>query len=135
RSPGEETFLNFYDGIEGFSPEWGRVYEIEVQEFAIANPPQDGSSARTVLHRVISEEQVDPDTEFTLVLSSGGATVAEVAPGRYGIYDQAEFSCTDGTSCAELDAAIEAGDRIEYRFRYASFAPLEFELLEWNSCA
>lgn len=135
RFPDQADFSIFHHQIEGFSPEWGRSYEIEVRELPVANPPADAPSIRTVLHRVVREDPVTPGTEFELVVTSGAHRLVEFAPGNYRIYDQANFSCTDGASCAELNAATDAGDRIEYRFRYASFAPLEFELVEWRSCA
>lgn len=53
-----DTFPNWdlYHGIEGFDFEWGRRQEIEIAVYRVDKPPQDGSSLRYVLQRILKTE-------------------------------------------------------------------------------
>ncbi|WP_126283964.1 DUF4377 domain-containing protein [Burkholderia stagnalis] len=44
----------WYAGIEGFDFEPGFRYELQIDEYKVAQPPADGSSIRWVLKRVVS---------------------------------------------------------------------------------
>ena len=55
RAPDAEWEL-FYDTIEGFDPTPGTSYEIEVRVIPVASPPQDASSFRYELARVIAQQ-------------------------------------------------------------------------------
>jgi hypothetical protein len=50
-----QSWETFCSTIEGFDFEAGHEYVIEVKIFTIDNPPQDGSSLRYVLHKLISK--------------------------------------------------------------------------------
>lgn len=54
----EWNYFYFKDGIEGFVFEAGYVYDLIIQKTAIKNPPQDGSSIRYQLIKIISKTQV-----------------------------------------------------------------------------
>ncbi|HEV2129849.1 MAG TPA: DUF4377 domain-containing protein [Longimicrobiaceae bacterium] len=134
KAPGESEFLRHYSGIEGFAYEWGYVYEIEVEDHRGANPPQDGSSVRTALRKVVSREPVPAGTEFEMFLTGSAHRVVEVAPNRYSIYGAAEFICPEGTACAELRVQIAAGARIGYRFRQPAARDLPLTVVRWEIC-
>lgn len=134
KAPTDPEFLRHYGGIEGFEYRWGYVYELEVEDRRIANPPQDGSSVRTVLRTVVSREPVPPSTEFDMFLTSGEGRVAEVAPDRYSFYEAAEFICPAGTGCAELRSQIAAGARIRYRFRQSAAPEVPLAVVQWEIC-
>ncbi|KVX45000.1 hypothetical protein WL05_21855 [Burkholderia ubonensis] len=44
----------WYAGIEGFDFKPGFLYELQIDEYKVAQPPADGSSIRWVLKRVVS---------------------------------------------------------------------------------
>ena len=50
-----ENWEYFYDGISGFIYEEGFEYKILVSEKEIENPPQDASSLKTTLIKIISK--------------------------------------------------------------------------------
>lgn len=54
----EWNYFYFKDNIEGFVFEANYVYDLIVQKTTIKNPPQDGSSIRYQLIKVISKTQV-----------------------------------------------------------------------------
>ncbi|NNF11901.1 MAG: DUF4377 domain-containing protein [Gemmatimonadetes bacterium] len=56
RELGEETWLTFYDTIQGFEPEEGTRYTIEVERREVLNPPADGSAFEYTLLRIIEQE-------------------------------------------------------------------------------
>lgn len=87
--------------ILGFDYEWGYVYDLQVQRVGINNPPQDGSSIRTSLVKMISKKKVSTDEQFEIRLSRA--------------YDDGEFRSYahhDGASGFILlnKVAIDCGD-------------------------
>ncbi|GAB3921073.1 DUF4377 domain-containing protein [Larkinella terrae] len=52
---GEANWTYFYSGIEGFTYKSGFEYKLSVKREQIKNPPQDGSSLRYTLVRVIEK--------------------------------------------------------------------------------
>lgn len=134
KAPTEPEFLRHYGGIHGFEYRWGHVYEIEVEDHRIANPPQDGSSVRTVLRRVVSRQQVPPETEFDMFLTGGEGRIVEVAPDRYRFYEAAEFTCPAGAACADLRSQIAAGARIRYRFQHSATSEVPLTVVQWEIC-
>jgi hypothetical protein len=134
KAPDEPELTRHYGEIAGFGFEWGSTYEIEVREHRIANPPADGSSTRTVLHKIVSRQRVPPGTEFDIFLTSGEGRVVEIAPDHYRFYMAAEFTCPAGARCAELRSQIATGARIRYRFRHATSGELPLTLVQWEAC-
>jgi heat shock protein HslJ len=55
---GENNWQNFYGKIEGFNPEIGYSYEIEVEASPVKNPAADASSLHYSLIRIISSQEV-----------------------------------------------------------------------------
>jgi hypothetical protein len=58
----------FYDGIEGFTYQWGSTYRLEVDIQKIRNPLPDGSSRELHLRETLEVQPVAPNSEFTLAL-------------------------------------------------------------------
>ncbi|WP_293759536.1 META and DUF4377 domain-containing protein [uncultured Aquitalea sp.] len=58
RGDDKAPWQNFYGEIEGFDPKPGTSYYVKVRYQAVANPPADGSSMRTILDRVVFSETV-----------------------------------------------------------------------------
>lgn len=52
---GEANWTYFYTGIEGFTYESGYEYTLSVKREKIKNPPQDGSSIRYTLVKIIEK--------------------------------------------------------------------------------
>lgn len=55
-SPDAEWHL-FYDEIDGFDPTPGTSYQIEVRVIPVEDPPQDASTFRYELVRVIAQQR------------------------------------------------------------------------------
>jgi hypothetical protein len=60
RGRASDPWNNFYAPIEGFEYALGYTYELEVAVYRIRNPPQDGSSLRYQLVRVVSRVAAPP---------------------------------------------------------------------------
>lgn len=134
REPSEPDFTRHYGGIEGFTYQLGFEYEIEVEDHRVDNPPADGSSRRTVLLEIVSQQQVPAGTEFDLFLTAGEGRAVRVDADRYRFYDMAEFVCLPGTQCADLETQIAAGARIEYRFAHAATVGDPLTVVSWEPC-
>ena len=55
KSAGDETWSFFYGNIEGFDYEPGYEYVLKVRKEEVKNPPQDASSVKYVLVRIVSK--------------------------------------------------------------------------------
>ncbi|WP_179402650.1 DUF4377 domain-containing protein [Burkholderia guangdongensis] len=53
----DEPWSLWYTGIDGFDFRPGYRYVLEVDEYAVAQPPADGSSVRWVLKRIVRRER------------------------------------------------------------------------------
>lgn len=132
--PGSTEPSRIYFGIEGFAYEWGYLYEIDVEDHRVRNPPADGSSIRTVLRRVISKERVPEGTEFEIFLTGGPYSLAEGEPDRYRAYDSVDLICGGAVDCAGLSTAVAAGSRIGFRLRHQAAPDLPLEVVAWEVC-
>jgi hypothetical protein len=135
RQPGTGELHRHYGGIEGFEFEWGYTYRIDVTDRRIRNPPADGSSIRTIIHRVVSRERVQAGTEFEIFITSDPLWLVEISPDIYRFYDSAEFRCPPSAGCAELRARIAEGARIEYRLRHPAVVSAPLSLVQWRTCS
>lgn len=134
REPGDGQFSYFYGSPEGFTYEWGFLYELEVDEYEVSDPPADASSVRTVLSRVVSKERVPLGTQFDIVLTALDGRGLEVTPGRFRFHDELEFSCTETVDCEALRVLIEEGARVKYRLEHNADPAEPLILVEWQGC-
>jgi hypothetical protein len=117
----------FYEDISGFSFQWGVTQTIDVQVHQVANPPQDASSKRYVLERVVERTPVAEGARFQMIV-----------PGDLIWPDQGEglslastrFTCATDALCEEL--ARMAGDpaqslTVEFSYPSSSDEPLVAE--------
>lgn len=58
RSKESEPWTFFYSKIEGFTYEEGTKYQLEVATEPRPNPPQDASSVKYKLVKIVSQEKV-----------------------------------------------------------------------------
>ncbi|MFV8749087.1 DUF4377 domain-containing protein [Nannocystaceae bacterium ST9] len=116
-----------YQDIEGFTPEWGHTYRIEVEVVEVDDPPADGSSLRYVY--VAQHRQRDfPGLEFDLDLRLASVD-AEQGAGQLGYHHGVAhpFTCTP-EQCADLAILLEQSQPIEGVFRFGpagQMLPLE----------
>ncbi len=59
----------FYEGISGFSFQWGVAQTIAVRAHDVPNPPEDGSSRRYELERTIERKRLPEGSRFQLALT------------------------------------------------------------------
>lgn len=112
-----------YEGVDGFSPEWGHAYRIEVERYEIENPPLDGSPIRYELVEILSDE---PQAELEFDVDLRIATV-DVAQGVGEVGSGMPFTC-EPSLCEALAAVIEQGWQVAYDtnavFRFGSLDAL-----------
>lgn len=96
------------DGIEGFSYEWGFIYELRVRENRIYNPPADTSSIRTELVELVSKEKMPSDTRFQVALTTlDHDEPVIVATGEgFRFHNTKSFTCTTDALCTEIGSLI-----------------------------
>jgi hypothetical protein len=70
----------FYDGIEGFTFQWGTEATVRYSVEEIDDPPQDGSSLRYRLEQTINTELDDPGTRYELTFPARNAADDWFAP-------------------------------------------------------
>ncbi|HRP07429.1 MAG TPA: DUF4377 domain-containing protein [Gemmatimonadales bacterium] len=133
REPGATDFSFMSTPIEGFTYEWGNVYELEVEEHVVNNPPMDGSAIRLELVAERSRTRVPAGTEFSVVLSGG--QVVESTPGVLHLGLWPAFTCGEGQSCDGLRDMLEEGKRVEFRFAHPASAAEPLKLVSWSECA
>src|SRR5262245_64386111 len=134
REPRQTDFDFLYDGISGFTFEWGYTYELDVEESDVRNPPQDGSSISRALQRVVSRTRVPAGTSFDLVITGGSERVVELSANRYRFLGDAEFRCPENLACAELRQAISASKRIHFRFTHPHDPAEPLVVADWAEC-
>lgn len=82
--------VRVHGGIKGFSHEWGYRYKIEVAVTPVLNPPQDGSSVRYELVRILEKTPVSTDESFAI--TAGPRYIEKDAQGGYQVASKA-FVC------------------------------------------
>lgn len=110
--------LLFYEGISGFSFQWGVTQTLDVRVHQVANPPEDGSSLRYVLERVVERKPVPEGARFQMILR-GDLIWPDQGEGLS--LSSTPFDCATDALCEEL--ARMAGDstrQITVEFSYPS---------------
>ena len=59
----DQPWRLFHGAIEGFDFAPGYRYRLQVEEIAVADPPADGSSLRTVLREMVRRVAVEPPAD------------------------------------------------------------------------
>jgi hypothetical protein len=138
KGPEEGSFSNLHADIGGFEYQWGYVYEIEIAEHVVPNPPADGSSLRRELRKIAWKERVAGGTEFDMFLTALDRRVEEVAPDRYrvdaGYSTAVEFTCPSDLPCGDLREQITTGSRLLYRFRHPVADDEPLTVVRWEVC-
>ena len=135
KEPGQPDFQFLYESIEGFNYQWGYVYDLEVDQEQVSNPPEDASPVRVVLHKLISQVRQPEGSTFDLVLTGSPERVTQVGPGRYRVAGGPEFSCASGVSCDDLLDRFRAGKRIHFHFAFPLAPTDALSVLQWDECA
>ena len=104
-----DVWSTFCSSIEGFEYELGYVYELNVLQIDIENPPQDSSSLRYELINVISKEKAPEATEFEILLrNSFGDTTEAFLTGNaeegFSILNQLDITCNE--NCGPLEEVL-----------------------------
>ena len=88
-----------------------------VKKEALKNPPQDGSSIKTTLVRVVSKEKVTDDTPFeirlTMAYDDGGFSNyihGDLSSGGYTLLGSVAVNC--GDLCNDLSQGLTAKESL-----------------------
>ncbi|AVR47509.1 hypothetical protein C7S20_16225 [Christiangramia fulva] len=108
---GGEDWKYFYDEIEGFDYQPGYIYELQVRKKKVNNPPQDASSIKYILVKVISKNAVETDEEFDINLKWNGTNfVIAEGDNRYSLLNEYDINCQD--LCDEMTADLENDEEV-----------------------
>lgn len=134
RQLGETKFLNLYDTPGGFDFRWGLTYVIEVEEHEVSPVPEDGSSIRRELKRIVSETPVAAGSVFTMELREPEA-LTPLGGDRYALYfGPEEIVCSLGATCAELADAVGREARISLVLAYPEGVEPVLPVVAWVEC-
>lgn len=116
-----------YDGIYGFTHQWGKTYEIITETTHLSDPPMDGSSIQVDLIEIVQEEPVPAGTTFSFVISpdqykEGYAPhVQQISTDdntQWRTLDQQPFSSSEEVGQALVSALVgETGVSLEFEFQ------------------
>jgi hypothetical protein len=126
REAGETDFQYQYDGIIGFTAEWGHTYEIEVEERPIVGGGDDGSSIERELVKVIKDVPVAPDVGFSWFVPgcSGCTPHLTLTTGTTGeLMDGTPFQCSEAV-CGQLRDRIGGVADYTIDFEFGGRTPL-----------
>ena len=115
--PGSAEQTYFYNGIDGFSQEWGHRYELRVLVTEIANPPADGSSLNYELVEVISDDVVNE--RFTLSLSSDFVT-GDPTTQAFSLLEVRDIACVDTTVCDAIANGVVDGGEVAVELEHSA---------------
>ena len=112
----------FYDAIDGFtSYQWGHTYELAVVRQEVEHPPQDASSVRYILARIVSDEAVPADTEFSFTLRGDELRpyVTGSPEAGFQLLGELAIRCETEEVCSAFSRALETGQTVRATFRHA----------------
>lgn len=116
---GEEDWEYFYDEIEGFNYESGYVYDLKVRKELIENPPEDASSIRYILEKVVSKLEVSAEENFNIRLKWNGQNfVVTGSDDRLSLFQEYEINCA--ALCTELTTSLEENAEVTGTFVHDS---------------
>ncbi|WP_442265038.1 DUF4377 domain-containing protein [Tenacibaculum sp. ZS6-P6] len=111
-----DTWFNFFSTIEGFTYEPGYTYALSVKKEVVSNPPQDASSLKYTLQKVISKEKVSDDTSFNLSLKLDGNSFVNVSSSNFLILNTITIDC--GDLCQELENKLLTENNVTGTFKH-----------------
>lgn len=115
---GGEQWHYFYDEIEGFDFIPGYVYDLKVRKKKVKNPPQDASTIKYILVKVISKNAVSPDEQFDIKLKWAGTNfVFEEGNNQFSLLNEYSILC-EGLD-EELREALENNEEVTGTFVHA----------------
>jgi hypothetical protein len=120
------------EGIEGFPYQWGHRYRLEIAEYVIPDPPQDGSSRRYELRRVLEDQLLPAGTEFGYLAWAGSRSVLRKDANNLNFFLGVTVPC--GQDCQALGAAIDAEHRFELTLKHTGISAMPLALVGWTSC-
>ncbi|WP_035086668.1 DUF4377 domain-containing protein [Aquimarina latercula] len=122
---GEEEFTNSHEKIQGFEYELGFIHDLQVSKTHIPDPPQDGSSIRIDLIRVLSKTAVSSNTEFKVRLTMNTTdgtfynwTTVDQENNHALINSSISIDCQD--LCLELSNKINNQEQLTGVFTHGS---------------
>lgn len=124
RDQGAANFGLMYDGIEGFSFQWGHTYVLEVDVDTVDNPPEDGSSVSYTLMSVISDTPVSPETTFVIRVDGTSDDLGYLPDltfdqnGGGTLLSAVAFTCADADVCAAASQVEDTGGIANLTFGY-----------------
>lgn len=121
---GSEDWTYFYNEIEGFDYQPGFVYDLQVRKKKIKNPPEDASSIKYILVKVISEDPVEPDEEFDIRLKWNETNFVTVeGQNLYSLLNEYDINCE--SLCEEMSESLENNEEVTGTFLHDADSSLK----------
>lgn len=120
--------------VEGFDWQWGVSAELEVEVHEVPDPPQDGSSRRYVLRRLVRTEAVPAGTEFETSVDMSWPQLAPTGDGGYVLFGSGRFFCASAVDCPGFDDAVAGGNDLRLRLVHAGVPGAPMTLVAWTVC-
>ncbi|MEM7208815.1 MAG: DUF4377 domain-containing protein [Pseudomonadota bacterium] len=102
---GDDSYLNFYDAIDGFTFEWGYRYTLRIAATEIEDPPADASSIQYSLLEQIARTAATDAGEFDVMVLATDLNIERRESDLYLLNGEKLFDC-DAVTCASLDALM-----------------------------
>ena len=109
-----------YEGIDGFTYEWGKVYELQVEEVKIKKPAADQSPVSYKLIKIVSTKDVPENEVFQLVVKDSEMTAIQKKDSGMSLLGQYPVRCDKPELCNELEQRLSSDGKVICRFRHAA---------------
>ena len=117
----QDSWSNFYGGIEGFEYEWGYQYELRVQVTEVIDPPADASSRAYSMIEMVSKVEVDADSSFKFSLMPAEGFAERVSATEFQLGYEVNFNC-DVSTCDTVSSLLTQEMAMVLQFQHADDA-------------
>lgn len=131
--PGDANPRPLLGSVDGFAWQWGSGAELEVEVHEVPNPPQDGSSRRYVLRRLVRTAAAPAGTEFETPVDMSWPQLAPAGDGSYLLFG-GRFYCVGAVDCAAFAAAATGDQDLRLRLAHSGVPGAPMTLVAWVTC-
>ncbi len=114
----------FYSGFQGFTYEWGYVYDLKIRRRERISTPADASKYIYKLVEVIDRQKADPDEEFeiNIVNHMDHYVFGDTIEG-FVLFDDIEIDC--GNLCQDLSIMLDTAESLSGVFKHKDAETIE----------
>ena len=109
-----------YEGIDGFTYEWGKDYELQVEEIKNKKPVADQPPISYRLIKIVSANDAPEDAVFQLVIKDSEMKAIQKTDDGMSLLGQYPVRCDQPQLCNELERRLSSDPKVTCRFSHAS---------------